>query len=194
MEFKSFINPHPKHEFAEGGFKKTVDVYEDIINPKTGKLETKKTKEEPFYEKIQEMKESQELDKIIKRYNIDLNENHITEINEEIVDMTKLPGDLIETYAVTKKLESMFNETTADIKNHFKDFAGFLSSFQKGTLQSELETLSKKEEKERTEAVQKTIIQQEIKKQATAQQTVQPTVQQPTIQQNQNLGGIYGGQ
>ena len=160
MDFKSFINPHQKHEFAEGGFKKTVDVYEDIINPKTGKLETKKTKEEPFYEKIQEMKESQELDKIIKRYNIDLNENHISEISEEIVDLTNAPEDLIETYSVTKKLENIFNETTADIKNHFKDFAGFLKSFQKGTLTSELQQLHEKQPIQ--QEIQKEKIQQPI--------------------------------
>lgn len=162
MEFKSFINPHEKHAFAEGNFKKTVDIYEDIINTKTGKLETKKTKEEDFYEKIQSMKETQTLENIIKRYNIDLNENHITEINQEIVDLTNMPQDLIETYATTKKLESMFNETTADIKNYFKDFAGFLKSFQNGTLQSELQALSRKPQQ---------IRQQETEQKQTAEET-----------------------
>lgn len=193
MEFKSFINPHQKHEFSEGGFRKTVDVYEDIINPKTGKLETKKTKKEPFYEKIQEMKESQELDKIIKRYNIDLNENHITEITEEIVDMTNIPTDLIETYATTKKLESMFNETTADIKNHFHDFAGFLSSFQKGTLQSELQSLA-----QRRQPVQGVKIESLQIQQPTEQPIQQPVYQQFQEQNQQYVpnngveGGIYG--
>lgn len=181
MEFKSCINPHKQHQFAEGGFKKTVDVYEDIINSKTGKLETKKTKEEPFYEKIQEMKESQTLENIIKRYNIDLNEKHITEINQEIIDMTTLPEDLIETYAVTKNLETMYNETTADIKNHFKDFAGFLRSFQNGTLKSELAELSK------------TKVQQQVQQPATkVQQPVQqqPIQQQPIQQQTQQNQSI----
>ena len=148
MDFKSLINPHENHKFAEGGFKKTVDVYEDIVNSKTGKLETKKTKEENFYEKIQEMKESQTLENILRRYNIDLNENHITEIYDEIVDMTEMPEDLIETYAMTKKLENMFNETTADIKNHFGDFASFLKSFQNGNLKSEIQSLSRKTQKQ----------------------------------------------
>lgn len=200
MEFKSLVNLHPKHEFAEGGFKKTIDVYEDIINAKTGKMETKKTKEEPFYEKIQEMKESQELDKIIKRYNIDLNDKHITEITDEIVDMTNLPSDLIETYAVTKKLESMFNETTADIKNHFHDFAGFLSSFQKGTLGSELQTLATKRQE-----VEGTIVESQKIRESQVESPKQPAVQQPVKQaviqqpvqqpiQNQDLGGYYVGQ
>ena len=183
MEFKSLTNLYPQHRFAEGGFKKTVDVYEDIINPKTGKLETKKTKEEPFYEKIQEMKESQELENIIKRYNIDLNENHITEINQEIVDMTRMPEDLIETYALTTKLQSMFNETTADIKNHFKDFAGFLRSFQNGTLQSELQALSKNR-------VKSQVTQQPV--QQTVQQPVQQT--QPQFSQDNELKLKEGGQ
>lgn len=177
MEFKSLTNLHEPHKFAEGGFKKTFDVYEDIINPKTGKLETKKTKEEPFYEKIQAAKDSQILENIIQRYNIDLNNKHITEINEEIVDMTKMPEDLIETYALTTKLQTMFNETTAEIKNHFKDFAGFLQSFQKGTLKSELAELHKPKAKP-TQQVQP------VKQQAQPTQQVQQAqpVQQPTQQ------------
>ena len=141
MEFKSLVNLHEPHKFAEGGFKKTIDVYEDIVNPKTGKLETKKTGEENFYEKIQAMKESQELENIIKRYNINLNDNHITEIADEVVDMTNAPQDLIEAYAATKKLENLFNNSTSEIKNYFKDFGGFLKSFQNGTLKRELQQL-----------------------------------------------------
>lgn len=176
MEFKSLTNLHEPHKFAESGFKKTVDVYEDIINTKTGRLETKKTKEEPFYEKIQATKDSQILDNIIQRYNIDLNNKHITEINEEIVDMTNMPEDLIETYALTTKLKTMFNESTADIKNHFKDFAGFLKSFQKGTLKSELEQLHKP----KTQPVQQPT------------QQVQPV--QGIVQQSEILRMKEGGQ
>lgn len=182
MEFKSLVNLHEPHKFAESGFKKTFDVYEDIINPKTGKLETKKTKEEPFYEKIQAAKDSQILDNIIERYNIDLNNKHITEINEEIVDMTNMPEDLIETYALTTKLQTMFNESTAEIKNHFKDFAGFLQSFQKGTLKSELAELHKP----KTQPVQQ------------AQPVQQPTQQvqpvQEIMQQSEMLRMKEGGQ
>ncbi len=125
------------------------------------------------------MKETQMLENIIKRYNIDLNENHITEISQEVVDMTNLPEDLIETYAVTKKLESMFNETTADIKNHFKDFAGFLRSFQNGTLTSELQALSTKRQAQPVQAVTPVTPTEE-----TAQ------VEQPKIEQQK--GVIYG--
>ena len=137
----SDIYKQEPRKFAEKGFKKTVDVYEDIVNPKTGKLETKLTKNENFYTKIQEMKEYQELENIIKRYNIDLNDNHITEINQELVDMTNIPTDLVEVYAMTTKLETMFNESSAPIKAHFKDFAGFLQSFKQGTLTRELSKL-----------------------------------------------------
>lgn len=185
MEFKSLTNLHEPHKFAEGGFKKTFDVYEDIINPKTGKLETKKTKEEPFYEKIQAAKDSQILDNIIQRYNIDLNNKHITEINEEIVDMTNMPEDLIETYALTTKLQTMFNESTAEIKNHFKDFAGFLQSFQKGTLKSELAELHKP----KTQPVQQV---QPMQQQAQPTQQVQPV--QGIVQQSEMLRMKEGGQ
>ena len=184
MEFKSLVNLHEPHKFAEGGFKKTFDIYEDIINPKTGKIETKKTDEEPFYEKIQAAKDSQILDNIIKRYNIDLNNKHITEINEEIVDMTNMPEDLIETYALTTKLQTMFNESTAEIKNHFKDFAGFLQSFQKGTLKSELAELHKT----KTQPMKQV---QPVQQQAQPMQQVQPVQQQAQpMQQVQPVQGI----
>lgn len=176
MEFKSLTNLHEPHKFAEGGFKKTFDVYEDIVNTKTGRLETKKTKEEPFYEKIQAAKDNQILDNIIQRYNIDLNNKHITEINEEIVDITNMPEDLIETYALTTKLQTMFNESTAEIKNHFKDFAGFLQSFQKGTLKSELAELHKPKA-------------QPVQQAQTVQQQAQPTQQVQTVQQVQQVQG-----
>lgn len=185
MEFKSLVNLHEPHKFAEGGFKKTFDVYEDIINTKTGKLETKKTKEEPFYKKIQEMKESQELENIIKRYNIDLNNKHITEISEEIVDMTNIPEDLIETYALTTKLQTMFNESTAEIKNHFKDFAGFLQSFQKGTLKSELAELHKP----KTQTVQQA---QPVQQPTQTVQQAQGIVQESKILRMKEEGQIYG--
>ena len=195
MEFKSLVNLHEPHKFAEGGFKKTFDIYEDIINPKTGKLETKKTDEEPFYEKIQAAKDSQILDNIIQRYNIDLNNKHITEINEEIVDMTNMPEDLIETYALTTKLQMMFNESTADIKNHFKDFAGFLQSFQKGTLKSELAELHKP----KTQPVQQAQpVQQPTQQVQQAQPVQQPTQQvqpvQGIVQQSEMLRMKEGGQ
>lgn len=189
MEFKSFINPHEQHKFAEGGFKKTVDIYEDIVNERTGKLETKKTKEENFYEKIQAQKESQTLENIIKRYNIDLNEDHITEISAEIVDMTNLPQDLIETYALTKKLESMYHETTADIKNHFKDFAGFLQSFQKGTLQSELQNIH---QRQREPIVQAPVVQPVQPEPVVQTPVAQQPIQQTAPTQNINQGVIYG--
>lgn len=198
MEFKSLTNLHEPHKFAEGGFKKTVDVYEDIINTKTGRLETKKTKEEPFYEKIQASKESQILDNIIQRYNIDLNQKHITELNEELVDMTELPEDLIETYALTTKLQTMFNESTADIKNHFKDFAGFLQSFQKGTLKSELAELHKPKAQPVQQAqptqqqAQPTQQVQPIQQQAQPTQQVQPV--QGNFQQSEMLKMKEGGQ
>ena len=172
MEFKSMVNPHEPHKFAEGGFKKTFDIYEEIINPKTGKKELKKTGEEPFYEKIQAMKDSQILENVIKRYNIDLNNNKITEISDEIIDLTKAPEDLIEMYAITKRLENLYEDSTSEIKNHFKNFGGFLKSFQNGTLKSELTELHKPK-----------------KQPAQNSQPAQPTQAQNSqpAQQNQNL-------
>lgn len=163
MKYRT-IDEYQPNEFSEGGFKTTIDVYEDVVNSKTGKLETIKTGEEPFYNKIQEAVDGVLLENIIERYKIDLNDRHITQITED-VDMSVLPTDLIEVYALTNKLQSQFDGSTAEIKNHFGDFAGFLKSFQKGTLKQELENIAsdkfKKEAEMKREIARQTKLEQE---------------------------------
>lgn len=198
--YYSETNRPPRGKFAEGGFKKTVDVYEDLINEKTGKLETKKTREEPFYKRMQEETESQLLETLIERYKVDLNKKHITQLKEELVDMVGMPADLIETYALTHKLEKQFNESTADIKAHFKDFAGYLRAFQEGTLGQDLNNIIRKR-KVVQQPVQQQTVQQQPVQQPVQQKPVQQPVQQPTqpgVLPGQttmlNNGGVYNGQ
>ena len=159
-KFRSELDERIPHEFAEGGFQMTFDIYEDVINPKSGKLETIKTGEEPFYQKAQEAAEGVTLENIIERYKIDLNDRHITQITEDI-DMSVLPTDLIEVYALTNKLQSQFDTSTAEIKNHFGDFANFLNSFKQGTLAQELESIAS--EKYKKEAERKRAYAREVK-------------------------------
>ena len=140
-KFRSELDERVPHEFAENGFKTTMDVYEDVVNSKTGKLETIKTGEEPFYNKIQEAVDGVLLENIIERYKIDLNDRHITQITED-VDMSAIPSDAIETYAIVTKLQAQYDASTAEIKNHFGDFAGFLTAATKGTLAQELESIA----------------------------------------------------
>lgn len=140
MFFSETNRPTP-HAYAEGGFKKSVDIYEDLINSKTGKLETKKTGSDPFYNKMQEQTEGQLLETLIRRYQVDLNTKHITQVKEELVDMTNLPEDLLETYALTHQLELQFNESPAEVKKHFGTFGDYLKSFQDGSLREKLSNL-----------------------------------------------------
>ena len=139
--FFSESNKPIAHAYAEGGFKKSVDIYEDLINSKTGKLETKKTGSDPFYNRMQEQTEGQLLETLIRRYQIDLNTKHITQVKEELVDMTNLPEDLLETYALTHQLELQFNESPAEVKKHFGTFGDYLKSFQDGSLREKLSNL-----------------------------------------------------
>lgn len=165
------------------GFKKTVAIYEELINDKTGKLELKKTGEEPFYQKIQEEKEEQLLETLINRYKVDLNNKKITQLSEEIVDLTTMPADLIETYSLAHKLEKQFNESTADIKNYFHDFAGYLKSFQNGNLRSDLEKISKLHQKE---------VKNEVNPGTTT--SANPGTTTSAEKQNTFLGGMNNGQ
>lgn len=140
--FKSLTNLPKPHEFAEGGFEKEIQKYEELINKKTGKLELVPTEKDNFYNRIQEQVEDQLLDTIIKRYKININDKHITQLNNEVVDMTQYPEDLLSAYALAHQMEKQFQESPADVKNYFKDFAGYLKSFQNGTLREDLEKLS----------------------------------------------------
>ena len=130
-----------KRKFSEGGFSKEIQKYEEIMNPKTGKLELKATEKENFYNKIQEQVEDQLLDTIINRYKIDLHDKKITQLKEEIVDLTQMPTDLVEVYALAHTMEKQFNNSDAIVKNYFKDFGSYLKAFQNGTLRNDLEKI-----------------------------------------------------
>ena len=151
MKFTT-VDTYKPGEFAEKNFKQTIDIYEEIIDKKTGESKVVKTGEENFYNKIQEMKEVSTLENIIKRYSIDLNDQHITEISNELIDMTNIPEDLIETYAMINKLENMYNGTSADVKNKFGTFAGFLQAFKDGNVESKLQELASSKTKTKLEA------------------------------------------
>ena len=109
MEYKSETNRPAKHQYAQGGFKKTIDQYEELLNPKTGKMETKVTDTIDVYEKIQSHKDAQLLESIIKRYEIDIDKNQVKEIHEDIVDMTAIPETMTEAYSMIKQIENEFN-------------------------------------------------------------------------------------
>ena len=139
MEYKSETNRPQQHQYAQGGFKKVINKYEDLLNPKTGKLETKVTDKEDFYEKIQSHKESQLLESIIKRYEIDIDKEQVKEIQEDIVDMSAIPETMTEAYAMIKQVETEFDQRPAEIKKAFNNNVGeYVAGIQNGKLKEVL--------------------------------------------------------
>lgn len=134
-----------KRLFSEGPFSKEIQKYEELIDKKTGMKVLQATEKENFYNRIQEQVEDQLLDTIIKRYKVDLNDRHITDMKDEIVDMTQYPDDLLGVYALASQLEKQFKESPAEVKSKFGDFAGYLRAFEKGTLASDLSSVLSKQ-------------------------------------------------
>lgn len=140
MEFRSESNRPEQHEYAQGDFKTTIDIYEDLINKHNGKLETTKTDSEDFYEKIQSYKDGQLLESIIKRYEIDIDKKQVKEIESDIVDMTEVPTNLTEAYSMIKQIENDFDQRPAVIKKAFNNNIGeYINGIQSGELQKQLD-------------------------------------------------------
>lgn len=142
MTWNTMLNPHKREESQEPKGKTTLDLYEERIDPKTGHMLVKKTGEKDFYQQIQSMKEAQELDNILKRYQVDITDQHITQLIDNEIDLTPVPKDLIEVYAVGNQLEKLYENTTASVKKQFGNFGNFLQAFQNGTLFDTLNTLA----------------------------------------------------
>ena len=170
MEYRSETNRPKQHQYAQGGFKKEINKYEDLLNPKTGKIETKVTDIEDFYEKIQSHKDAQLLDSIIKRYEIDIDKEQVKEIQEDIVDMSAIPETMTEAYAMIKQVETEFDQRPAEIKKAFNNNVGeYVAGIQNGKLK---EVLNKYQG-----------IKKETKTQDELNKQIQVPVQAPTISQ-----------
>lgn len=189
-----------KRPFSEGPFSKEIQKYEELIDKETGMKKLFATTKENFYNRIQEQVEDQLLDTIIKRYKVDLNDKHITEIQEDLVDMTQYPEDLLSAYALAHQLEQQFLKSPAEVKAKFGDFAGYLKAFQNGTLANDLSSvLSKQPSRDKTVSTQLlnqvTPVQQPVQQNAavnTPQNTsvIQPQVNNGVIAGQQTIGGV----
>lgn len=174
--YLSETNRPKPHQYAQGGFKKTIDKYEDLLNPKTGKIETKVTDTEDFYEKIQSHKDAQILESIIKRYEIDIDKNQVKEIEQDIVDMTAIPETMTEAYSMIKQVENEFDQRPAEIKKAFNNNVGeYVAGIQNGRLKQVVEEYQNKNSKARKQAP--TL--EELNK---VEQPAQTLVNQETIQ------------
>lgn len=178
-----------KRPFSEGPFSKEIQKYEELIDKNTGMKRLHKTTKENFYTRIQEQVEDQLLDTIIKRYKVDLNDKHITEIKEELVDMTQYPEDLLSAYALAHQLEQQFKESPAEVKNKFGDFAGYLKAFEKGTLAQDLSSVLSNQPVQTAAATQP---EQNVSATQSVQTAavIQPQVNNGVIAGQQTIGGV----
>ena len=193
MEYRSETNRPKQHEYAQGGFKKVINKYEDLLNEKTGKMETKITDKIDVYEKIQSHKDSQLLESIIKRYEIDIDKNQVKEIHEDIIDMTAMPETMTEAYSMIKQVENEFNERPAEIKRAFNNNVGeYVAGIQNGKLKEVVTAYENKNKKtkapqgQKLEELNKTV-QEPVINQADIQKLVQEQIAKTIAGGNDNV-------
>lgn len=189
--YLSETNRPKKHQYAQGGFKKTIEKYEDLLNPKTGKIETKIIDVEDFYEIIQSHKDAQILESIIKRYEIDIDKKQIKEIEEDIIDMTAIPKTMTEAYSIIKQVEKEFDDRPVEIKRAFNNNVGeYVAGIQNGRLKQVLEEYQNKNGKAKKKAPtleEQNNIQHPVQQTLVNQETIAKMVEE---QIKNNLGGI----
>ena len=145
MTFRSELNRPTPHMYAQGGFRKDMDQYEELIDKRTGKMVLEITDKIPFDDQIQEHKSSVSLDSLLERYKIDLSKKAITEISEDITDMTVMPQDALECYSLIHEAEQNFKDTTKEFKAEFNNnFGEYLKGFSTGKTQQIVDKYNKK--------------------------------------------------
>lgn len=163
MEFYSESNHPPMTYHRECS--KTIPVYEEQINTKTLQKELKKVGETNIYEKIQESRDATDIQKIIERYQINIDEK--IDIRDEILDYTGYPGDLIEAYKMTLNAEQIWDKEPASIKEKFgNNFVEYLAAANNGTLEKvynevQPQKLEKHKEEKEAKKVEKVQAQQQ---------------------------------
>lgn len=145
LMFRSELNRPKPHMYAQGKFRKDMDKYEELIDKKTGKTVLEITERIPFDDQIQEHKSSVTLDSLLERYKIDLSKKAITEISEDIADMTIMPQDALECYSMIHEAEKNFQDSTKEFKAEFNNnFGEYLKGFANGKTQQVVDKYHKK--------------------------------------------------
>lgn len=144
MEFYSESNTPPI--IAHKKTNPIEPIYEEVINTKTNKKELKKVGETNIYEKIQESRDSTDIQKIIERYQINLEDK--TKINEEILDYTNNPTSLIDAHAKIVQAENIWNKEALDVRQKFNNnFVEYLAAANSGELKKVYAELAPKKYK-----------------------------------------------
>lgn len=186
--FRSELNRPRPHMYAQGNFRKDMDQYEELIDKHTGKMVLEITDKIPFDDQIQEHKSSVTLDSLLERYKIDLSKKAITEISEDITDMTIMPQDALECYSMIHEAEKNFQDSTKEFKAEFNNnFGEYLKGFANGKTQQVVDKYAKKLVKADTSPNLTPTSQVTPATQQTMQQTSTVAPQQTTTQQGVNL-------
>ena len=185
--FRSELNRPAQHMYAQGNFRKDMDQYEELIDKHTGKMKLEITDKIPFDDQIQEHKSSVTLDSLLERYKIDLSKKAITEISEDITDMTVMPQDALECYSMIHEAEKNFQDTTKEFKAEFNNnFGEYLKGFSNGKTQAVVDKYNKKLKTSESAQIPSPTIQTAANVQQTTQ-VVTPTTTTQNTQQGVNL-------
>lgn len=134
MKFFTQYDRPPRMQ--ENFTKREQKTYVEDINKKTGKRILREDVPVDIYEKIQEYAEETKLSNLFKRYNMTLNLKDNLKLDEsQIIDMTNLPENLIETMAVIDNAKAIFERQSTEIKQKFNnDFKQFIAGSENGQI------------------------------------------------------------
>lgn len=145
MKFRHMNNLPPRHAYAQGGFRKDMDQYEELIDSKSGKMVLKVTEKIPFDEMIQEHKSDVSLESLLDRYKIDISKQAITEISDDVIDLTIMPQDALECYSMIHEAQVNFDNMPSEFKSEFNNnFGEYLKGFTSGKTKSIVDKFNKK--------------------------------------------------
>lgn len=137
MEFYSNTRkPARKQESFTNRFQA---VYRKEINKKTGKKQLVKDKDVDIYAQIQEYAEESKLSNILQRYNINML-SKLKEGETQLVDLTNLPENLMETMTVIDNARYLWERQSKDLKAQFNNnFNEFIAGSENGKIMEVLQ-------------------------------------------------------
>lgn len=132
MKFYTPYNRSPR--MREKFTKREQKVYVEDIDKKTGKRILREDVPVDIYDKIQEYAEETKISNLFKRYNMTLSlKDNLKYDEQNIVDLTNLPENLIETMATIDNAKAIFDRQSTEIKQKFNnDFKQFIAGSENG--------------------------------------------------------------
>lgn len=179
MEYYSF-NHRPARKREKFDNKYQIE-YKKEINKQTGKVKLVEKNKVNIYDKIQEYAEETKLSNILQRYNVNML-SQLKENETEIIDLTNMPENLLETMTAIKNAEYIWERQSKQTKAEFNnDFRQFIASLENGKMAQMLQ----KEIGTKTEQFT-----QEVQDKAGLKPTQTTTQVQQPAQTTQSEGGI----